>query len=324
MSTNFPRREFFRLAAGSALAAPVVASQAAEAPAAGSPPAASEKQPDGSVLTGLQAYAIGPQAWVRLDNRIIACYRAHPTQKFPYLYPLAGPATGLPVTDETSLPWPHHRSVYFGSDVVNGTDFWSANTAPGRIISQGLAARNDGPDKVVITDKCDWTKADGRVPMRDQRTITVSAASGKSVILDWDITWTAVEDIRIPKTNHSLFSIRAARELTPAGTGNLVSSEGKKGEKETFGQPAAWCAFYGARGPGQVVEGVCLMDHPSNPWVPCPWFTRDYGFASPTPLFFAKEPWKLAAGQSVRLRYRVVSFAGTPEQAGLAGLMPKG
>jgi hypothetical protein len=33
-----------------------------------------------------------------------------------------------------------------------------------------------------------------------------------------------------------------------------------------------------------MVEGIALLDHPGNPWSPCKWFTRDYGFISPSPF----------------------------------------
>ena len=68
------------------------------------------------------------------------------------------------------------------------------------------------------------------------------------------------------------------------------------------------------------MEGLALMDHPESPWAPCPWFTRDYGFASPMPFNWIEAPWRLAAGQSVRIRHRIVAFAGNPEEAGLDAL----
>ena len=43
----------------------------------------------------------------------------------------------------------------------------------------------------------------------------------------------------------------------------------------------------------------------------------DYGQLSPSPLCFAKESWKLAKGESLRLRDRVAMPAGTPQEAGL-------
>ena len=69
-----------------------------------------------------------------------------------------------------------------------------------------------------------------------------------------------------------------------------------------------------------MVEGIALFDHPKNPWAPTPWFTRDYGFISPTPFNFIEKPWQLAAGKSVQLGYRVVLFAGDPKAAGLENI----
>ena len=76
----------------------------------------------------------------------------------------------------------------------------------------------------------------------------------------------------------------------------------------TFGEKAVWLGFTGKRLGCQ--ESIVLMDHPKNPWSPCPWFTRDYGFASPTPFYWLENGWQLPAGQYVRLRYRVAVIAG--------------
>ena len=95
-----------------------------------------------------------------------------------------------------------------------------------------------------------------------------------------------------------------------------MNSNGQEGEKATFGQPAAWCAYFGKRqGHPGVVEGIALLDHPSNPWAPSKWFTRDYGFISPTPMNFLDKSWEMAAGQSVSLKYRVLLFAGDAKEA---------
>ena len=152
--------------------------------------------------------------------------------------------------------------------------------------------------------------------MRDRRQFTISIAGPRLHILDADITWTAIVDTTVLKTNHSLFALRAAHDITPWGGGTLVNSNGQEGEKATFGQGAAWCAYFGKRqgNPG-VVEGIALLDHPSNPWTPSPWFTRDYGFISPTPMNFLDKSWELAAGQSVSLKYRVLLFAGDAKEA---------
>jgi len=272
----------------------------------------------------LTAYQLGPHIWFRWANVVLTSYRAHPTQKYPYLYPLTGPASGLSLTTETSLPYPHHRSLIFACDRVNGANYWQAGLDAGQIISDGPQLGEVTDTTAVLTDSCQWKPDPDRTVMRDRRTVTVCVPDDHLRLIDFDITWTAVEDVTIPQTNHSLFAIRAAGDIVPWGGGTLVNSKGQSGEKATFGQTAEWATFFGVRRlpDGQPVrddlfEGIALFDHPENPWAPTPWFTRDYGFLSPTPLFFRDKPWQLKAGQSVRLRYRVVLYAGTPESVGL-------
>jgi hypothetical protein len=307
------RREFVKASLAATTLPFAVRLNAAQASA---PPAA---MPEGK---GLTTYQLGPQIWVRWNNRLLTCYRAHRSQKYPYLYPVAGPLTGLSLTSETSLPYPHHRSLFFGCDRVNGGNYWQEEFPTGQILSTGPSLGRTTPESVEILDACEWQKPGGPGVMKDARKITITVASGQVYFIDWEIRWTAVEDVKVLKTNHSLFALRAAADLTPNGGGQLLNAEGQSGEKAIFGKPSAWCDFHGPREntSGAVVEGIAILDHPKNTWSPCPWFTRDYGFLSPTPLNFIEQPWALAAGKSVTLRYRVVAHAGDPNKAGLAGI----
>ena len=295
---------------------------------ADTPPAAAGSQPAAEELAGtpkFSAYSFGANIWVRIDNRVFTCYRANVDQKYAYFYPLAGPATGLPMTDETCEPYPHHRSVFFGCDRVNGANYWQEGNDRGQIVSRGpklgpLKEQKDSntTGEVVITDVCDW-RVPGQSPViEDQRRYTITAPSRDLRLLDADITVTAKVDIHISRTNHSLFGIRAARELAPIGGGLLINSNGQIGEKATLGLPAKWCGYQGQR--LGIVESIVVMDHPGNPWAPdCPWFTRDYGNISPTPFLWIdeKKGWDLPVGKSIRLRYRVVVAKGGIEKAAM-------
>lgn len=310
MRNGMHRREFLRLAAATGSLSLVSSWNGAAIAAAA--PAADEGQ-------GLTTYELGPQIWVRWNNRPLTCYRAHRSQKYPYLYPLSGPASGLSLTDETTLPYPHHRSLLFGCDRVNGGNYWQEGYDRGQIFSSGPKVGKSTSGSVEILDDCEWRRPGAPMPMRDRRKITISVPDERLRFIDWEIVWEAVENVHIEKTNHSLFSMRAALDITPKGGGNLVNAEGGTGEKGTFGKKSAWCGFYGRRAgqAGGVVEGIAIMDHPKNPWSPCAWFTRDYGFASPTPFNFLEKGWDLAAGKSVTLRYRVVLHTGTPSETKL-------
>ena len=315
MATHLQRRDFLKLSLAAA-AAPCGAHAIASAAAADIKP-----EPGADKLT---TYQLGPHIWVRWANSLLTSHRAHRSQKYPYFYPVAGPVTGLSLTSETSVPFPHHRSLLFACDRVNGGNYWQGELKDGQILSEGPKLGPCTPESAVILDQCEWKKPDGPVEMKDQRKITITVPGPKLRFIDAEITWTAVADVTIMKTNHSLFSLRAASDIAvaPFGGGAMLNSEGQSSEKGTFGKQAAWCDFSGKRQglAGNPVEGIALLDHPKNPWSPCSWFTRDYGFISPTPMNFIEKSWQLAAGQSVQLRYRVVAHAGDPQEAGIAAI----
>ena len=127
-------------------------------------------------------------------------------------------------------------------------------------------------------------------------------------------------DVHIAKTNHSLFSVRIAADLSVKNGGTMVNAEGATGEKDTFGKPSPWMDYSGKR--GEFHEGLAVMQHPSNPGYPSPWFTRDYGFISPTPMYWPANGTETSfkKGETLRLRYRVLVHGGTSEEAKVAEL----
>lgn len=318
-STAHDRRCFFKNMAA-LVAAPVGASlMSASASSEQHPPDGAEQ------LTHYQEAEMGgtqrgPHIWLRWNNEPLVSYRAHPTQKYPYFYPLIGLASGLSVTAETALPWPHHRSLYFAVDRLNGGNYWQAGLEHGQIKSSGPQVLESTKNSAVIRDACTWSVQDGPAQASDKRTYTITVDYPRQWTLETEIVWTAIENMIIEKTNHGLFAVRCAIDLSPWGGGALLSSEGNVGEERSFGKPARWCAFYGKRRQGAgPMEGIALFDHPDNPWNPCPWFTRDYGFISPMPFQWLEKPWELDAGKSVTLKYKIVVFSGDPQEAALDG-----
>lgn len=314
------RRRFLKIAGVSALL-PASGHWKAAA-AAPLTPNASPTAPAGSdEAPGLSTYELGPQIWVRWNNRLLTCYRAHSSQKYPYLFPLTGPLSGLSLTDETTMPYPHHRSLFFGCDRVNGGNYWQEGYETGQIISRGPKIQETTRDRVVIADTCDWQKPGGPVVLQDKRKIKITVPAPTLRMIEWEISIKAVENVIVQKTNHSFFSMRAALDITPKGGGNLVNAEGLSGEKATAGVKSAWCGFFGKRAAmPSITEGIVIFDHPKNPWAPTPWFTRDYGFASPTPLNYIEKPWTIAAEQTVNFRYAVALHSGTQTEAGIPRL----
>jgi HEAT repeat protein len=176
-------------------------------------------------------------------------------------------------------------------------------------------------DEVVFTDVCEWTPRKGEQldppVIRDYRRIAVRAPDAASRVVDFTIVLVPLTDVTITKTNHSLFALRMEPALSAQSGGTMVDAAGRSGEKATFGQLAPWMDCFGSR--DGVVEGAAILQHPANRWYPSPWFTRDYGFFSPTPMQWLEKPLVLKKGESVTLAYRVVVHAGGTTEADIAG-----
>ena len=256
---------------------------------------------------------------VAVGGKPFTSYKFAASQKYPYFWPVNGPASGKSVTTESSEPYPHHHSLFFGCDRVNGGNYWQDVNERGQILSQGPKIVEAAGGRIVFTDECLWRQPEKEPVMRDRRRVVISAPSEKIRLIDFEIQLEPLTDVRILKTNHSLFSARVAPELSVKSGGALVNAEGKSGEKETFGVASPWCDYSGTRPNATVVEGIAILQRPSNRWYPARWFTRDYGFFSPTPMQWLEEDrLDLPKGETLALRYRVVVHEGDAESAGIA------
>jgi hypothetical protein len=269
---------------------------------------------------GLTAYQKDNRIFVRYDNLPILGYRANAETKYPYFYPLAGPKTGLSLTTESSLPYPHHRGLWLGCDPINGGNYWADNgLESGQIksVDLKLIKAEKGRNSVVFTQKCEW-KRKGSHPSNDERKHTITRPNDNLVFIDCEFKLTAQQDVSIKKAKHSFFAMRAASDISPPYGGTLINSEGGIGAKGTYGKTANWCGYFGKRRLSpDVTEGIVIMNHPDNFGGKCPWFTRDYGHLSPSPFNFRKKETTIPKGKLLKLSYRVVLFAGTPKERNL-------
>lgn len=267
----------------------------------------------------VNAVKVGSKINVVIDGKYFTSYIFSEDEKYPFFYPVNGPASGGSVTSMRNAIYPHHSSLFFGCDLVNGGNYWQEGLERGRIISVNAQILKEGGDSAVITDECIWSRPGALSPVKDTRKYIITAPSAKMTQIDVEITMEMLIDVTIKKTNHSLFSARMAADLAVTNGGTMINAEGASGEKATFGKGSPWIDFYGKR--GDTVEGLAIMQHPSNPWYPSPWFTRDYGFISPTPMYWPKndEDTRMKKGEQLVLRYRVLVHAGTNVEADIAG-----
>ncbi|MEX0778174.1 MAG: PmoA family protein [Balneolales bacterium] len=254
---------------------------------------------------------------IKIDGQFFTSYIFAEDKKYPFFYPVNGPS-GASVTSMRNSNYPHHSSLFFGADKVNGGNYWQEGLERGQILSVKAEIIENGSDRVVIVNECIWVRPGAESPIKDTRRITISAPSKDIFQIDFDIALHALKEVEILKTNHSLFSGRMATDLTVSNGGTMINAHGDKGEEETFGKPSPWIDFYSKR--GETIEGMAIMQHPSSTWSSAPWFTRDYGFFSPTQLYWPKDPEKgtmLEIGEIVELRYRVLVHSGDHETANI-------
>ncbi|MBP5317682.1 MAG: PmoA family protein [Bacteroidales bacterium] len=272
----------------------------------------------------VRAVKIGNRIDVNIGNLFFTSYRFEDDEKYPFFFPVNSPVSGASVTSMRNGIYPHHSSLFFGCDRVNGGNYWQEGLDRGRIISVGARVLETGGERAVIEDECIWKRPDADAPVKDKRLITITSPSPNIFQIDFDIEMEMLMDVVIPVTNHSLFSVRMAEDLSVKQGGVMVNSEGQSGEKATFGQRAAWMDFYGKR-QSTGFEGIAILQHPSNKWFPSPWFTRDYGFMSPTPMYWPEngEATSLKKGEKVKLRYRVIVHGGTTQDAAISAAYEK-
>ncbi len=254
---------------------------------------------------------------VLINNNLFTSYILSQDEKYPFFFPVNGPSNAS-VTSMRNANYPHHSSLFFGCDKVNGGNYWQEGLERGQIVSIRADVIESGNDKVIIENECIWRRPNANAPIKDTRKITITAPSKEIYQIDFDVTLEMLMDVIIEKTNHSLFSGRMDADLAVINGGTMINSNGEKGEKDTFGKKAAWIDFYGKRGDKQ--EGIAIMQHPSNEWYPAPWFTRDYGFFSPTPMYWPQndKETSLKKGQTIKLKYRVLVHSGDTSAAKIA------
>ena len=266
------------------------------------------------------AVKVGSKINVTIDGKFFTTYIFSEDEKYPFFYPVNGPVSGGSVTSMRNSEYPHHSSLFFGCDQVNGGNWWQEGLERGRIISVNAEIVKQGGDTCIITDECIWSRPGAISPIKDTRKYTITAPSTGVYQIDVIISMEMLVDVHIRKTNHSLFSARIAADLSVKNGGTMINAEGLKSEKETFGAKSAWIDYYGKR--GSSVEGIVIMQHPSNPWYPSPWFTRDYGFISPTPMYWPENDKEtfMKKGTVLNLRYRVLVHSGDTKEANIAGI----
>lgn len=272
---------------------------------------------------------------VNLDGELFTKYDIKNGPK-PYLWPVIGP-TGAEYTRAYPMKkkegerndHPHHRSIWFTHGDVNGIDFWSEGAKSGKTVHQEYK-KVQGGKQGVLTTVNDWTTADGKKVLEDERTYTFHT-DGKARYIDFDITLKATAgDVKFGDTKEGTMGIRVAGSMKVDAKmgGKLVNSDGKA-DKAAWGTQSPWVDYYGPV-EGKTA-GVAILNHPASFRYPTHWHVRTYGLFAANP--FGLHHFKgvkehigehvLKKGDSLSFRYRIILHEGDAKEADIAGAFKK-
>jgi len=231
---------------------------------------------------------------VEIDGELFTEFLDHGYNS-PILYPVIGPG-GKGVTRNYPMKkgvkgeaedHPHHRSIWYGHEGVNGGNYWApVGNNPVRILPLNKPEMSYDEDGAVITSEHKWVaKEDGPAVLTDKLVFHFSVDEHGGRIIDVDLTMTAPNgDVKMDDNKDGIVGIRMhpALRLKPnpkdkeAPVGNGINSEGVKG-KAMWGKSARWVDYWGEI--DGKVTGVAMFDHPANLRHPTTWHAQRSGFS---------------------------------------------
>lgn len=269
---------------------------------------------------------------VSIAGKPFTTYHYADELKRPYVRPFFWPVVlgdGVQITsDQTQaapgkngkIDHPHHRSVWVGLGDVNGANHWDFMTNP---LPKQRHVRFSRIGADGFEEELDWEGKDGKsVILHEVRTVRFLDYADGSRGIDLTTKLTAANgDVTIADTKEAgLAATRVNGQISAKPT--LINSRGAQGEKAVWGKPAEWVDES-----GQIdgkPYGLAIFDDAKNPRFPTTWHAREYGLVAPNEFglheFDKSQPkgagdLKIANGQSVTFRYRIVFHAGDAQAA---------
>ena len=261
-----------------------------------------------------------------IDGALFAQYKTN-FNGTPIVWPIIGPSgqrmtRNYPMSDDfqdEKKDHPHHRSLWFTHDEVNGNRHWMSSVIEHQ---KFLKAESDGK-KAVIETKNNWLdQKTNETVCSDIRNLTFGAIQNVRY-LDFNITITAEQEtVTFADTKEGTFGIRVpssmdvdAKKNDPKLGGTITNAEGILND-EAWGKRSSWVDY---SGPVEgKTAGITIMNHPDSFRFPTYWHVRTYGLFAANPFGvheFEKNPelsgeLVLKKGESLTLKYRVLFHDG--------------
>ncbi|MBT7171819.1 MAG: hypothetical protein HN909_08635, partial [Phycisphaerales bacterium] len=189
-----------------------------------------------------------------------------------------------------------------------------------KIVSTQVAANADHSAKITQTLVYHPAKTPEAIVLREERTIAVSAPDNHGgYTLDWTMKFTAAVDVVLDRTpisgpngkphgGYAGLSMRFAKNFTDW---HVIAIDSDKTNLDLTHKPSKGMDFSGTLD-GKPC-GMAMLDHPTNPRYPSPWYVvlkPEKSFSYFNAAILCHEPMTIKKGQTVTLRYRVAVHNG--------------
>ena len=284
----------------------------------------------------------GDRIFVTIDSKpFTTFFLSGPNVPKPYLHPLRA-ASGTIVTrgfPMESIPGeptdhPHHRGVFFGHMLVNGSNTWANEPDSdiphkAKILLKEVSEAKGGRKSGSIVASFNWLGETGKLILTEKRTIKFYS-DPKLRTIDFEFLLIPNGQVTFGDEKDGLFGLRVHPAIQEEkGNGKMTNADGKQGEKNVWGQPSNWVDYAGTIGEEKL--GIAIFDHPTNLRHPQRWHARGYGLFAVNPFMLSqvvndktqKADYVLEANQTLRLEYRVVIHPGDTTSANVEALYQK-
>lgn len=276
----------------------------------------------------------GEQLSLILDGKPLWTYH-YSAKDVPYFHPVSLPG-GPTLTALAPKDHPWHRALWFCWKYLNHVNYWewAQIRKPGTkgIDPHGVPA---GWTRVTGNEEVQTGPEGARIAMaihygttrtlvlKEQRSINVSMPRPDgSYTIDWHMTFTAQgQDVVIDRTppgpvsgGYAGLSYRAPDSVTQV---QVLDSEGNKG-MAARGPKSRWVDASAVIDPQYGPSGLTILCHPGNERFPSQWhlWAREGGLYT-NPSMVYGEPFKLPAGKSFTLSYRVWVHKGVGDPSAI-------
>jgi hypothetical protein len=284
-----------------------------------------------SALVGFVIPSGTPRTIVQKIQSDTARVLANPEVKKPYLYPLYAEGNKS-VTRE--INWSvkaedknktydhvHHKGIWISVDEVNKHKHWVEKAL---VVNKSLKQESTNTQHTaVLTAVNEWLAVDQSPLLEETTRMTFHA----NRVIDFEIKLTALApEIEIEDTKEGFLAVRMPDDLREQTSGLIQNSNGKKTEKECWGQQASWVDYSGKR--GDEFLGIAIFDSPMNPntaryhvrayglFTANPFGDKAYTEKSPEPQ--PAKPVHLKQGASYKVNYAIYIHTGDTAAAKVA------